>query len=147
MLADNSIIIIYDCISVIWSLSAFCLLKKKWKKRVIFYFLVLQWYLNSIFFQNISDEKLDNLFDALGNNTHLETLSLVNLALTDRHAEKLAQALELNETLRVVNVETNFISPLGVVRLIKSLLKKKTVEEFRATNQVSNLVVSRFNVM
>lgn len=80
---------------------------------------------------------MDSLFDGLGNNTHLETLSLVNLGLTDKHAEKLAQALEQNETLRVVNVETNFISPLGVVRLIKSLLKKKAVEEFRATNQVS----------
>lgn len=70
------------------------------------------------------------------NNTHLETLSLANSGLTDKHVEKLAQAIEKNETLRVVNVETNFISPTGVVRLIKALLKKKSVEEFRAANQV-----------
>lgn len=87
-------------------------------------------------FQNISDEKFDSLFDSLAANTHLETLSLTNVALTDRHAFKLAEALEINNTLKVVNVETNFISPSGIVRLVKSLLKTKTVEEFRASNQV-----------
>ena len=86
--------------------------------------------------QNISDEKFDTLFEALSNNTHLETLSLTNVGLTDRTAMNLADALEKNNTLRVVNVETNFISPAGIVRLIKSLLKTKSVEEFRASNQV-----------
>jgi tropomodulin len=66
----------------------------------------------------------------------LETLSLTNVGLTDKQAYKLADALETNNTLRVVNVETNFISPTGIVRLVKSLLKTKIVEEFRATNQV-----------
>jgi hypothetical protein len=51
----------------------------------------------------------------------------------------LAQALEKNNTLRVVNVETNLITPSGIVRLIKSLLKTKSVEEFRASNQVSKM--------
>ncbi|KAJ8958217.1 hypothetical protein NQ318_017358, partial [Aromia moschata] len=94
-------------------------------------FIDLNW--NNI--KNISDEKFDNLFEALANNTHLETLSLANSGLTDKQVEKLAQAIEKNETLKVVNVETNFISPNGIVRLIKALLKKKTVEEFRAANQ------------
>lgn len=67
----------------------------------------------------------------------METLSLTNVGLTDRTAMNLADALEKNNTLRVVNVETNFISPTGIVRLIKSLLKTKSVEEFRASNQVS----------
>lgn len=88
-------------------------------------------------FQNISDEKFDTLFEALANNSHLETLSLTNVGLTDRSAQNLADALEKNNTLRVVNVETNFISPTGIVRLIKSLLKTKSVEEFRASNQVN----------
>ncbi|KAF2889603.1 hypothetical protein ILUMI_16570, partial [Ignelater luminosus] len=85
--------------------------------------------------KNISDDKFDVLFDALANNTHLETLSLTNVGLTDKQAHKLADALEKNNTLKVLNVETNFISPTGIVRLVKSLLKTKTVEEFRATNQ------------
>lgn len=66
----------------------------------------------------------------------METLSLTNVGLTDRSVTKLAEALEKNSTLKVVNVETNFISPTGVVQLVKALLKTKTVEEFRAANQV-----------
>lgn len=86
--------------------------------------------------QNISDEKFEQLFEGLANNTHLETLSLTNVGLTDRTAIKLSDALETNSSLRVLNVETNFITPSVVVRLVKSLLRTKTIEEFRATNQV-----------
>lgn len=63
---------------------------------------------------------------------------MTNVRLTDKHVEKLAEAIESNATIRVVNVETNFLSPTGIVRLVKALLKQKTVEEFRATNQVIN---------
>nr|CAD7420740.1 unnamed protein product [Timema poppensis] len=87
--------------------------------------------------QNISDEKFTQLFEALAENTHLETLSLTNTGMTDPLALKLAEVLEHNTTLRVVNVETNFISPLVIVRLIKSLLATTTIEEFRASNQVN----------
>lgn len=93
-------------------------------------------FINFCLLQNISDEKFDSLFEALEQNTHLETLSLANVGLTDRGAEKLAQALEKNNTVRVLNVETNLISPSGIVRLIKSFLKMKAMEEFRASNQV-----------
>lgn len=72
----------------------------------------------------------------MNQNTHLEVLSLTNCGITDRTAAILADALERNNTVRVVNVETNFISPPLIVRLVKSLLKTKTVEEFRASNQV-----------
>ncbi|XP_025835112.1 tropomodulin-1 isoform X1 [Agrilus planipennis] len=96
--------------------------------------------------KNISDEKFDKLFEGLANNSHLETLSLVNVGLTDRHAEKLADVLEKNRTLKVVNVETNFISPSGVVRLIKSLLKQKVVEEFRASNQRSQVLGNKIEM-
>lgn len=34
------------------------------------------------------------------------------------------------------SVETNYISPVGIVNLVKSLLKQRSLEEFRATNQV-----------
>lgn len=96
--------------------------------------------------KNISDEKFDRLFDALSNNTHLETLSLANTGMTDRVVDKLAQALEKNNTVRVVNVETNLISPLGIVRLIKSLLKTKAVEEFRASNQRSQVLGNKIEM-
>lgn len=96
-----------------------------------------------VFKQNISDEKFEQLFEGLGNNTHLETLSLTNVGLADKNIEKLAEAIEKNATIRVLNVETNFISPNGIVRLVKALLEQKTVEEFRATNQVN---ISFFNL-
>ncbi|CAB0002116.1 unnamed protein product [Nesidiocoris tenuis] len=93
--------------------------------------LTLNW--NNI--RNISDEKFTDLFMALRENTHLETLSLTNVGLLDRHALKLIEALEKNSTLKVLNVETNFLSPPVVLRLIKALLVQKSLEEFRGANQ------------
>lgn len=77
---------------------------------------------------------------ALKNNTKLEALSLTNVGLTDRTALMLAEAVEKNSTLRVLNTETNFISPQVVVVLVKALLQNMSVEEFRASNQVSWII-------
>uniref|UniRef100_A0A1B6CYQ6 Tropomodulin n=2 Tax=Clastoptera arizonana TaxID=38151 RepID=A0A1B6CYQ6_9HEMI len=96
--------------------------------------------------KNISDDKFEKLFLALPENTHLETLSLTNTGLTDRMALKLADALEKSSTLRVVNVETNFISPNVIVRLVKSLLKQKAVEEFRGANQRSQVLGNKIEM-
>ncbi|KAJ9596719.1 hypothetical protein L9F63_012261, partial [Diploptera punctata] len=93
-----------------------------------------------------SYEKFTQLFEALPANTHLETLSLTNTGMTDTSALKLADALEQNNTLRVVNVETNFISPSVIVRLMKSLLATKTVEEFRASNQRSQVLGNKIEM-
>lgn len=43
-----------------------------------------------------------------------------------------------NKVYAIFSVETNFISPAVIVRLIKSLLTTKSIEEFRASNQVRN---------
>ncbi|XP_050343694.1 tropomodulin-1 isoform X2 [Nymphalis io] len=99
-------------------------------------FLDLNW--NNI--KNISDEKFEKLFEALKTNTHLEVVSLVNVGLNDRTAALLADALQANSALRVVNVETNFISPAGVVQLVRALLATTCVEEFRASNQRSQVL-------
>lgn len=69
-------------------------------------------------------------------------LSLTNVGLTDKTALLLADALEKNKTLRVLNVETNFINPPVIVKLVSSLLKVKTIEEFRASNQVRSRIRS-----
>ena len=42
------------------------------------------------------------LFEALEQNSHLETLSLTNTGLTDKTAQRLAEAIEKNSTLRVL---------------------------------------------
>ncbi|CRK94753.1 CLUMA_CG008249, isoform C [Clunio marinus] len=96
--------------------------------------------------KNISDEKFEQLFTALKNNTKLEALSLTNVGLTDRTALMLAEAVEKNSTLRVLNTETNFISPQVVVVLVKALLQNMSVEEFRASNQRSQVLGNKIEM-
>ncbi|XP_030371485.1 tropomodulin isoform X3 [Scaptodrosophila lebanonensis] len=100
--------------------------------------------LNNI--KNISDEKLEQLFNALPQNEHLEVLSLTNVGLTDKTALLLAEAIEKSKTLRVLNVETNFISPPVIVRLVQALLKCHTIEEFRASNQRSTVLGNKIEM-
>ncbi|XP_055851236.1 titin isoform X5 [Episyrphus balteatus] len=100
--------------------------------------------LNNI--KNISDEKYEQLFAALPQNEHLEVLSLTNVGLTDKTALLLAEAIEKSKTLRVLNVETNFISPPVIVTLVKSLLKARTIEEFRASNQRSTVLGNKIEM-
>ncbi|XP_017470313.1 PREDICTED: tropomodulin-like isoform X1 [Rhagoletis zephyria] len=100
--------------------------------------------LNNI--KNISDEKFEQLFQVLPDNEHLEVLSLTNVGLTDKTALLLAEAIEKSKTLRVLNVETNFISPPVVVTLVKALLKCRTIEEFRASNQRSSVLGNKIEM-
>nr|XP_019555905.2 tropomodulin-1 isoform X8 [Aedes albopictus] len=100
--------------------------------------------LNNI--KTISDEQYEKMFEALQSNTHLEVLSLTNVGLTDRTALLLAAAIERNHTLRVLNVETNFISPPVIVTLVKSLLTQMTIEEFRASNQRSQVLGNKIEM-
>lgn len=100
--------------------------------------------LNNI--KTISDEQYEKMFDALQSNTHLEVLSLTNVGLTDRTALLLAAAIERNHTLRVLNVETNFISPPVIVTLVKALLTQMSIEEFRASNQRSQVLGNKIEM-
>ncbi|XP_058817068.1 tropomodulin isoform X4 [Topomyia yanbarensis] len=96
--------------------------------------------------KNISDVQFEKLIEALQSNTHLEVLSLTNTGLTDRTALLLAAALERNHTLRVLNVETNFISPSVIVSLVRSLLTQMSIEEFRASNQRSQVLGNKIEM-
>jgi tropomodulin len=51
--------------------------------------------------------------------------------------QPLIEAVENNETLRVINLETNYISGDFFSRLFKAALKNQTLEEVKAVNQVS----------
>lgn len=96
--------------------------------------------------KNISDEKFERLFEALQRNSRLESLSLTNVGLTDRTAILLADAIEKNTNLRVLNVETNFISPPVIVKLVKALLTTTSIEEFRASNQRSSVLGNKIEM-
>jgi len=47
------------------------------------------------------------LFEGLEMNTHLESLSLTNVGLNDKTAQRLADAIEKNSTLRVLKYAQN----------------------------------------
>ncbi|XP_050562373.1 tropomodulin-1 isoform X2 [Spodoptera frugiperda] len=96
--------------------------------------------------KNISEEKFEKLFEGLKSNTSLEVLSLVNVGLNDRGAALLADALRVNSALRVVNVETNFISPPALLELVRALLDTHAVEEFRASNQRSQVLGNKIEM-
>nr|CAG4644101.1 EOG090X093U [Lepidurus arcticus] len=89
---------------------------------------------------NVSDEQFTRLFKAIECNTRLEVLNLCNTGLHDRVAQGLVEALEKNSTLRVLNVETNLISASLVVQLLKAMLIHKSIEEFRGSNQRSQVL-------
>ncbi|XP_042882196.1 tropomodulin-like isoform X2 [Penaeus japonicus] len=80
---------------------------------------------------NISDEQFRRLFEALEMNTKLESLSMSNVCMSDRHIDALVNALVNNNNLRTLNLETNNLSPAGIVRIMESLLKTHTIEEIR----------------
>lgn len=68
----------------------------------IYFSYVVQDLLHDVSLQNISDEKFMQLFEGLEMNTHLESLSLTNVGLNDKTAQRLADALEKNSTLKVL---------------------------------------------
>ncbi|XP_065842038.1 tropomodulin-3-like [Oscarella lobularis] len=80
-----------------------------------------------------------DLLSALPGNDHVVKLQLANIRFDDDDAKILAEHLESNRTIRVLNLESNRLTATGVRVLIKSLLKNQTVEEFRVENQYNLL--------
>ena len=59
-------------------------------------------------FQKMSDDQLTRLFGAVERNSHLETLSMANTGLSDRHLDALTAALAENNTLRTLKWVLNY---------------------------------------
>lgn len=55
--------------------------------------------------------------------------------------QAIAAGLEDNETLVTLNLESNYISGVGIVAILEAINENQTVTELRLTNQVSMLVV------
>lgn len=60
--------------------------------------------------------------------------------------QKLVEALKENTTLRVVNLESNYISGPMLRDLINALLKNQKVIEFRAANQRPAIMGNRIEM-
>lgn len=100
--------------------------------------------LNNI--KHITRDTFKKLFEALKTNTHLKTLSLCNVGLTDGPTSKLVEALKQNDTLRTINLESNFLSGVMIRSLIEALLDKQRVLEFRACNQRPQILGNRIEM-
>ncbi|XP_035826406.1 tropomodulin-1 [Aplysia californica] len=89
--------------------------------------------LNNI--KNVSIERLVEVCQALRGNTFCVKLDMAAVAANDKVAKALAESLEENETLKTVNVESNFISGEMIVELLKAINKKQALLELRVANQ------------
>ncbi|KAK4317711.1 hypothetical protein Pmani_011222, partial [Petrolisthes manimaculis] len=96
--------------------------------------------------RNISDEKFSTLLQSLSENRHLEFLSMSNVGLCDRHLPDLTHSLTNNTTLKTLNLETNNISPSGIVTIMEALVKTHTLEEIRLANQRSSVLGNKIEM-
>ncbi|XP_066986425.1 tropomodulin-1 isoform X6 [Macrobrachium rosenbergii] len=96
--------------------------------------------------RTISDEQFKRLFDALEFNSKLETLSMANTGICDRHLDALVTSLTTNNALKTLNLETNNISPAGIVRIMEALLKTHTIEEIRLANQRASVLGNKIEM-
>jgi Ran GTPase-activating protein (RanGAP) involved in mRNA processing and transport len=73
---------------------------------------------------------------SLKGNTHLKKLHLVNCHLKDTAASALSEGLEHNKTLELLNLESNFITGVGLIALAKAIESSQTLTEIKVSNQV-----------
>lgn len=57
------------------------------------------------------------------------------------HSKALADMLRVNTKLKSLNVESNFITGVGVSALVDALKDNETLTEIKIDNQVSEVVV------
>ncbi|XP_014118206.1 PREDICTED: tropomodulin-4 isoform X1 [Pseudopodoces humilis] len=92
--------------------------------------------LNNI--KDIPVPTLEAICGAIRTNTHVRSLSLVATRSNDLVANAVAEMLEHNRSLQSLNLESNFISSAGVLRLLGAVGQCPTLSELRLDNQVAN---------
>ncbi|KAJ1549626.1 Tropomodulin-2, partial [Cladochytrium tenue] len=75
--------------------------------------------------------------EGLAKNTHLKELVLENTKLQTASAVDLANALRFNDTLEILNLESNLIAPAGMKALAESLEHNRGLRELKLANQKS----------
>ncbi|XP_058716441.1 tropomodulin-4 isoform X2 [Poecile atricapillus] len=89
--------------------------------------------LNNI--KDIPVPTLEAICGAIKTNTHVRSLSLVATRSNDLVANAVAEMLEQNRSLQSLNLESNFISGAGVLRLLETVGQCHTLSELRLDNQ------------
>ncbi|VDM61381.1 unnamed protein product, partial [Angiostrongylus costaricensis] len=85
--------------------------------------------------KRVSKEKIRRLISAACASKHIKKLSMANTAISDSEARGLVELIEKSPSLKVLNIESNFITPELLAKLLRSTLVTQTLTEFRAENQ------------
>lgn len=85
--------------------------------------------------KRVSKEKIRRLITAACASKYIEKLSMANTAISDSEARGLVELIENSPSLKVLNIESNFITPELLAKLLRSTLVTQTLTEFRAENQ------------
>jgi len=85
--------------------------------------------------KNISIERLVLFGEALRTNTNLETFCLANTRASDKVARAFAESIRENNTLKSLNLESNFISGEAICELLEAINVNQKITEFRIANQ------------
>ncbi|XP_069767261.1 tropomodulin-2 [Narcine bancroftii] len=93
--------------------------------------------LNNI--KNIPIPTLKDFAEALKKNSHLKKFSLAATRSNDPIAFALADMLRQNTTLKSLNIESNFITGVGMQLIIDALKENETLMEIKIDNQRQQL--------
>ena len=89
--------------------------------------------LNNI--KNVTIHQLKEYCEALKFNTSVKSWTLANTRCNDSVATAIADMLQTNITLKVLNVESNFISCEGIMAIFETLKENVSIEQLRVDNQ------------
>ncbi|XP_077903981.1 tropomodulin-1 isoform X2 [Ictidomys tridecemlineatus] len=89
--------------------------------------------LNNI--RNIPIPTLKAYAEALKENSYVKKFSIVGTRSNDPVAFALAEMLKVNKVLKTLNVESNFISGAGILRLVEALPHNTSLVELKIDNQ------------
>ncbi|KAI3416118.1 hypothetical protein GPALN_005667 [Globodera pallida] len=85
--------------------------------------------------KRVSKERIRTMIRAACKSKHLKKLHMANTAISDQEARPLVELIEQSGTLKVLNVESNFISPEMVAKLLRATLQTQSLVELHAENQ------------
>lgn len=88
-------------------------------------------------FKNISHERMNEIINAVKENTNLKILTMSNIDMPDAVAKNIVDMLEQNKTLLTLNIESNLLTGLVVADICRATLKNQTLIDLRLSNQVS----------
>ncbi|KPP79329.1 tropomodulin-3-like [Scleropages formosus] len=93
--------------------------------------------LNNI--KNIPIPTLKDLAKAMEKNTHVKKFSLAATRSNDPIAVAFADMLRVNKNLKSLNMESNFITSVGIKALVEALRDNETLTEIKIDNQRQQL--------